>query len=567
MTLDKTVQALERAMQGKPIDKKLLKDKKTARTLNTFFFEQEARPELTSLLDFPSLMYDYLQLPLERREEFDEFRKRHPEYLKGNGKGNPPTSIRTKEFNPIAQQCCWTNQLIKIFDFYLEHLREGEVFNVHYLIANKKLRRKYRRLGHNIYQNAYLNLENEGGIRKIVELAAQQRPEILEHWEYLEMHRFSINQAVQDLIRIFDFYLKHRKRREIFNSAYLEKNQQLRKKFRRRGKKLCQDARRNLGGEGGIKKIVELAAQQRPEILEHWEYLESHPFSINQAVQDLIRIFDFYLQNLKEGQVFNGHYLRENKKLPKKLRLLGKALYQNAYRNRTGKGDFQKIVELASRQRPEILEHWSYRQPTPMMPIDKVIQSYIKHRPQNRQGLVPLTSWFRKYDLSTGERLVDNDYKRLGERTPQAWSFYEKWVTSEERKQGVGFEEWILNQTSTRTQDRYFSIIYRIKEATQGMKALQQAIDGSPKRSRKKHINNYVNAYFFEQEAHPQLVNAIRKPFNLLVYFSLSNEARLKLAESHRKRRPSEQELLIFPKKERQTVRYLYDAITKNGNQ
>lgn len=57
----------------------------------------------------------------------------------------------------------------------------------------------------------------------------------------------------------------------------------------------------------------------------------------------------------------NSNYLKKDPKLKSSPHgTLGQKLYANAQRNLTSEGGLDYLIELASQQRPEILEHWQY---------------------------------------------------------------------------------------------------------------------------------------------------------------------------------------------------------------
>ena len=71
---------------------------------------------------------------------------------------------------------------------------------------------------------------------------------------------------------MFDFYLKHHDDGKVFNSKYLDMNGQLNKKFNNMGRNLCQNARKHLKDKGCLNYLVELSAEECPEILRYWKY-------------------------------------------------------------------------------------------------------------------------------------------------------------------------------------------------------------------------------------------------------------------------------------------------------
>ena len=95
--------------------------------------------------------------------------------------------------------------------------------------------------------------------------------------------------------------------------------------------------------------------------MNYWVYQEQKKFNIDQAVQDFIIIFDFYLKNNIGDKSFNINYIQHNGKLKSAYGKIGKKLYINSLNNLRDQGGINKVVELASLQRPEILEYWTYQ--------------------------------------------------------------------------------------------------------------------------------------------------------------------------------------------------------------
>lgn len=147
--------------------------------------EERVRSQLTSVLrKYPSLIKNYLSLNDWEREEFEEFRKRYPAYLTGEGDGcgiqylSAPLRddlgiALNKGFNrvvSIAVKCRWSNQLLEIFNSYMKNKRE-ERFNNSYISSARK--------GRNLLQNVRKSWFTDMG--EVVNLAAQVEPDILRY--------------------------------------------------------------------------------------------------------------------------------------------------------------------------------------------------------------------------------------------------------------------------------------------------------------------------------------------------------------------------------------------------
>jgi len=155
-------------------------------------------------------------------------------------------------------------QLLNIFDFFLKNRQEGDIFNQAYLE-----RPELKGLGTKISSGAKTYLAGEGGMDKIFEVAEEIDPRVKLYRSYKQT--LLIDGPIQ-LLKLFDFYLEHRNEGEVFNANYIRKNKTLRQEFGTLGWNLYKNIGRNLSKGGGMNLIVQLAAQQRPEILGYWSF-------------------------------------------------------------------------------------------------------------------------------------------------------------------------------------------------------------------------------------------------------------------------------------------------------
>ncbi len=162
-------------------------------------------------------------------------------------------------------------QLLRIFDFYLKNRKEYDVFNLLYLQKDVALKEELGSLGNRLFLKACRSLKDEGGIDTIIALATKVNPEVKKYTTFKEVIKVD---GPKQLLRMFDFYLKNRKGDDVFNSIFLTGNEALKEEFGSLGQKLYSNSLRHLKREGGIRFQVKLAAQERPEILEHWKYDE-----------------------------------------------------------------------------------------------------------------------------------------------------------------------------------------------------------------------------------------------------------------------------------------------------
>lgn len=147
-------------------------------------------------------------------------------------------------------------------------------------------------------------------------------------------------------------FLQNREEGEVFNSNYWGRNKRLKERFGNLGKNLYGNIKNNLKDEGGLEKIFELANEINPEIKKYTTFKEVLKID---GTNQLLRMFDFYLQNREEGKVFNLSYLQRDKKLKERFGNLGRNLYKNAKDNLKDEGGINHLIQLVSQQRPEIL--------------------------------------------------------------------------------------------------------------------------------------------------------------------------------------------------------------------
>ncbi len=163
---------------------------------------------------------------------------------------------------------------------------------------------------------------------------------------------------INQLLKCFNFYLQNRKEGYIFGPWYLQKDPTLKKGLGGLGVRINKTVYNHLSEEGGFDKIIELASEVNPKIKLYSDRKEV--FKID-GVAQLLRCFDFYLDNRKEGYIFGPWYLQKDPILKNGLGGLGKRITNNAHTNFSEEGGIKCLVQLAAAQRPEILSHWHYR--------------------------------------------------------------------------------------------------------------------------------------------------------------------------------------------------------------
>jgi hypothetical protein len=460
MSLENILSALKCSMSDNlsELDEELLRDKEVRDSLTAYFVEQDVRPDLVSQITVPSLMRDYLDLSQEEKEELERFRAVNGDYIGGKGEEiwKPSKSPRINKVIRIQRHI---SQLLEFFDFYLENREEGETFTTSYLERNKKFNERFGTLGKSVHDRSRRAFKNNGGWDGFIELAKETNPEIGEHTSLEKV--FAID-GVNQLIRLFDFYLENRKDGDVFNNSCLQKNIIFGEEFGKLAQNVVQKSQRYFRDKGKFDYLVKLTADQRPEILDHWKsqseqlgrlediadnsnvgtkeeetladairiptlkkefsdlslenreeierFYENHPEYVggkglelkakslnslvssdegksflrkSRYVHQMLGLFDFYLENREEDEKFNKNFILKNKKLKEKLGRYGRNLY-NRIRNNFGSDEgFSMLVELASEQRPEIKHYTSTRE---LLKIDgtnqllKIFDFFLENR-------------------------------------------------------------------------------------------------------------------------------------------------------------------------------------------
>ena len=221
---------------------------------------------------------------------------------------------------------------IKDFDHYLKHRKELEAFEP---VINPK-------------KNRF----------EIVYLATKQRPEI----EKYQKEMIEID-GPRILFRIFDYFMKNRTDGNVFNRKYISKEYYKNEWW---DNKKLEHAGIFVGTydyeyvKERFKRFVEIVAQERPEIK---IYIDIKKVARVEGPPLLIEIFDYFLEHRKEGDVFNtkciSQFNSEDREFRNKLGKRFENLESSILRETVNWHELiNKIVELASKQRPEILEYW-----------------------------------------------------------------------------------------------------------------------------------------------------------------------------------------------------------------
>ena len=159
-------------------------------TLEILNKEVLIRPKMLEVFGkFPSLLVDYFTLQDINRQLLDDFRRRYPRFFEGSGDGcgvkylvdqyitGPnviPAPRGGQHVADLARKCRWSNQLLKIFDFYRSKTPEA-TFNNAYIGRRPEARKKFGGMGYNIIQNTRNGFMT---VDDIVEIAAEAEPDV-----------------------------------------------------------------------------------------------------------------------------------------------------------------------------------------------------------------------------------------------------------------------------------------------------------------------------------------------------------------------------------------------------
>ena len=196
------------------LDRNVLKDDGVRSMLTTYFSEREVRPELLSVIKAPSLMREYLGLSLEERVEIGEFRIKFPGYLVGEGSFRGAGVNLNNNIRQICKKVRFTNEVLELYDFYINNRCDFEVFSLVGKVFNRELKLKAA----NLYRNIKKNFTSDNDVEEFFKFAAELRPEII---NYTSFYKVFMIDAPKQLLRFFDFYLQNRGEGQTFGSWYL----------------------------------------------------------------------------------------------------------------------------------------------------------------------------------------------------------------------------------------------------------------------------------------------------------------------------------------------------------
>lgn len=185
------------------------------------------------------------------------------------------------------------------------------------------------------------------------ELLGNNRPE--KAIKSIKSVRFARKQRyVSLLLKIFEFYIENRKE-EVFGPKYISFDKKLKDKFGEIARALYRNSDTSLKEDGGFSEILKLAIEVNPKIE---DYLKKEDLTLNHKVSQLLEVFDFFLMNRGIKEVFSTNYIENDSKVKGKF---GKNFGHNlrVYANRFG--SMSELIQIAAKERPEMLRYWGYR--------------------------------------------------------------------------------------------------------------------------------------------------------------------------------------------------------------
>ncbi len=341
MSLETIITALGKFMKNEvtAADAPLYENLEVRSVMQTYVTEQHARPDLVALIRAPSLMYEYLSLSLEEREKLETFRGERPEYLEGEGNGNYWNSrgdLISKSAYTLLRKVRCVSQVLKLFDFYLQYRKEGNFLGPNTL-RDKLVDKSIKNLSYKVSSNVRKYFGE--GFKELIRITSECRPEILKHTTPKDV--FLID-GPQQLIRVFDYYLKNKKDGQKFLPHYILTNEDLNRDLQSLGRRVSLNATRHL--PGGINELVRITERIRPEIKEYWSSRPS--LSFNDLVKRFVDGFERWYKNDREKLPFNIGYLKK----------IGICIDTQIRRI----SDWDSILKEAIKINPIIREYWEY---------------------------------------------------------------------------------------------------------------------------------------------------------------------------------------------------------------
>jgi len=272
MALEQILNALEASMKGdlEKVNPELLESRDIRDTLTAFFAEQQARPDLVAQIRSQSLMYEYLKFPLKERARLERFRQEHNDYLLGSG-ADLNLKSNSKIFQKFVQKYRQTEQLLKIFLFYLENRDFGESFHLIYQYHHRE--KLISTLGFCGLVDREVGRRTPEGYEIVSQLAAEINPNIQRYKSKVEVLKID---GTNLLLEMLDLYTKHKDKNKWNYELY---NEETKAKFHT----LCKEVQ---GWMGNLYYFKYLVNDIRPGAFKYrkfWRYI----LTLSQSIANL----------------------------------------------------------------------------------------------------------------------------------------------------------------------------------------------------------------------------------------------------------------------------------------
>jgi hypothetical protein len=210
------------------------------------------------------------------------------------------------------------------------------------------------------------HFRKQGGVRHLIELAAKQRPQILVDWDRTWQNTQE-NACREIMIHAHDYYQTIASKDVIFNQRLLYSKgfQHYLAQHRLQsiaGERTAQWAVRLCRSAGGISRLVQLAAEERPQILRDWRTEEDEKAMIvKKHIKSILLCHSYWLSLPKKTRpLLSTTFVQKHDGLLDYFHSMGMSPHavRNAYCWGTDHGGFKHLLQLAATSRPSILRDW-----------------------------------------------------------------------------------------------------------------------------------------------------------------------------------------------------------------
>ncbi len=488
MTLENILKALEASMKHEldKIDSKLLKKRDVQDTLTTYFAEQQTRPQLIEQIRAPSLMYEYLQLSLEEREELENFRKENPGYLEGEI--DAKNTIGAKFKNERDSINCYFNihvanslaKLVLLYNTYKPRTKMGHVSLTNFtetydIVEGKQIVRK------SFGEQKRFKTPNGAGMYYIFKKERKNNPNLtFENWirgkipeelfsrlmqtEYYQQSAITLERALQyyiqyqplrgrkfvsfpNYLRFYDLasgvrILKNSGKLPLGNKFYVQFNHSNNNNFvdwlkahvtpelfnAVMNTRYYQESKKTLTIEGVVSSYI----YYQPRHLNRYVPLQAFFLTHNPLTGERLSI-------RPKSAKFYDHFRREKEK-DKDL------TFEDWIKQIVQEDLYTKLIETPYYKQKSVSQE---------ITLEFVLQSYMRLRPVIHNTPVALINFLQCHDLITGEKIAgQKEGVRYRIRTPQGGKYYDKFKN--EKTEGQTFDHWLQANTS---KELYNSLI------------------------------------------------------------------------------------------------------------